>query len=67
MKEVMKGRITQEVKRKEKRQEYISALIGIIIGLSLGLVTSIYMYKDAESCHELMEENKLLKELLYNN
>ena len=67
MKEVMKGRITQEVKRKERRQEYISALIGIIIGLSLGLVTSIFMYKDAESCHELMEENKLLKELLYNN
>lgn len=67
MKDVMKGRITQEVKEKEKRQEYISALIGIIIGLSLGLVTSIFMYKDAESCHELMEENKLLKELLYNN
>jgi hypothetical protein len=67
MKEIIKGRITQEVKEKEKRQEYISALVGIIIGLSFGLISSIYMYKDAESCHELMEENKLLKELLYNN
>jgi hypothetical protein len=67
MKEIMKGRITQEVKRKERRQEYISALIGIIIGLSFGLVASVFMYKDAESCHELLEENRLLKELLYNN
>ena len=65
MKEIIKGKITQEAK--EVRHEYISALIGIIIGLSLGLVTSIFMYKDAESCHELMEENKLLKELLYND
>jgi len=67
MKEIIKGRITQEVKRKERRQEYISAFIGIVIGLSLGLVTSVFMYKDVESCHELLEENKLLKELLYNN
>lgn len=67
MKEVMKGRITQEVKRKERRQDYISAFIGIMIGLSLWLVTSIFMYKDAESCHELLEENRILKELLYNN
>jgi len=67
MKEIMKGRITQEAKRKERRQEYISAFIGIVIGLSLGLVASVFMYKDAESCHELLEENKLLKELLYNN
>jgi hypothetical protein len=67
MKEIIKGRITQEVKEKEKRQDYISALVGIIIGLSFGLISSIYMYNDAESCHELLEENRLLKELLYNH
>jgi len=67
MKEIIKGRITQEVKEKERRQEYISALVGIIIGLSFGLVASIFMYKDAESCHELLEANRILKELLYNN
>ena len=65
MKEIIKGRITQEVKEKEKRQDYISALVGIIIGLSFGLISSIYMYKDAESCHELLEENKLLKDMMY--
>ena len=67
MKEIIKGRIIKLEEEKDKKPEYISAFIGIIIGLSLGLVTSIFMYKDAESCHELMEENKLLKELLYNN
>ena len=67
MKEIMKGRITQEVKEKERRQEYISAFVGIVIGLSFGLVASVFMYKDVESCHELLEENRLLKELLYNN
>jgi archaellum biogenesis protein FlaJ (TadC family) len=67
MKEIMKGRITQEVKEKERRQEYISAFIGIVIGLSFGLVASVFMHKDVESCHELLEENRILKELLYNN
>lgn len=52
---------------KERRQEYISAFIGIVIGLSLWLVASIFTHKDAESCHELIEENRILKELLYNN
>ena len=52
---------------KERRQDYISAFIGIVIGLSLWLVASIFMHKDAESCHELLEENRILKELLYNN
>ena len=66
MKEIIKGRIIKLEEEKDKRPEYISAFIGIIIGLSLGLVTSIIMYKDAESCHELMEENRILKELLYN-
>ena len=65
MKEIIKGKITQEAKEKEIRHEYISALIGIIIGLSFGIISSIYLYKDAESCHELLEENRLLKEMLY--
>jgi hypothetical protein len=67
MKDIIKGRIIKLEEEKEKRPEYISAFIGIIIGLSFGIISSIYMYKDSESCHELMEENKLLKELLYNN
>ena len=67
MKDIIKGRIIKLEEEKDKRPEYISAFIGIIIGLSLGLVASIFMYKDAESCHELLEENRILKELLYNN
>jgi hypothetical protein len=67
MKDIIKGRIIKLEEEKNKRPEYISAFIGIIIGLSFGIISSIYMYKDAESCHELLEENRLLKELLYNN
>ena len=59
--------ISNRKKPVKKESEYTYAFIGIIIGLAMGVVTSIYMYKDAESCHELLEENRLLKELLYNN
>lgn len=67
MKDIIKGRIIKLEEEKDKRPEYFTAFVGIIIGLSLGLLTSIFMYKDAESCHELLEENRILKELLYNN
>jgi hypothetical protein len=50
----------------KKNSEYTYALIGIIIGLSFGILTSIYMYRDAERCNLLLEENKILKEILYN-
>lgn len=67
MKDIIKGRIIKLEEEKNKRPEYISAFVGIVIGLSLGLIASIFMYKDVESCHELLEENRILKELLYNN
>ena len=67
MKDIIKGRIIKLEEEKDKRPEYISAFVGIVIGLSLGLVASVFMYKDAESCHELLEENRVLKELLYND
>jgi hypothetical protein len=31
----------------------------------MGIITSIFMYRDAERCNSLLEENKLLKEMLY--
>jgi hypothetical protein len=65
MKDIIKGRLIKLDKEKDKKSEYISAFIGIIIGLSFGIISSIYMYKDAESCHELLEENRLLKEMMY--
>ncbi len=49
----------------KKSSEYIYAFIGVVIGLTMGILTSIYMYRDAERCNLLLEENKLLKEMLY--
>ena len=49
----------------KKSSEYTYAFIGILIGLSFGILTSIFMYRDAERCNSLLEENKLLKEMLY--
>jgi hypothetical protein len=49
----------------KKSSEYIYAFIGVVIGLTMGIITTIYMYRDAERCNLLLEENKLLKEMLY--
>ena len=49
----------------KKSSEYTYAFIGVVIGLTMGILTSIYMYRDAERCNLLLEENKLLKEMLY--
>ena len=49
----------------KKSSEYIYAFIGVIIGLTMGILTSIYMYRDVEKSKLLIEENKLLKEMLY--
>jgi len=80
MKEVLKGSSLNEHRQekeygwrpsvepkkiKERNSQYISAFLGIIIGLLIGITTSIYMYKDAQRCKLLIEENKLLKDMLY--
>jgi len=80
MKEILKGSSLNEhrqekeygwkaisLKKKpvKKSSEYIYAFIGVVIGLTMGIITTIYMYRDAERCNLLLEENKLLKEMLY--
>jgi hypothetical protein len=58
--------ISNRKKPVKKESEYTYAFIGIIIGLAMGIITSIFMYRDAERCNSLLEENKILKEILYN-
>ena len=80
MKEVLKGSSLNEHRQEKeygwksipgkkkpvkKSSEYTYAFIGVVIGLTMGILTSIYMYRDAERCNLLLEENKLLKEMLY--
>ena len=57
--------IPSKKKSVRKKSEYTYAFIGIIIGLSFGILTSILMYRDSQKCNLLLEENKLLKEMLY--
>ena len=57
--------ISSRKKPVRKNSEYTYAFIGVVIGLTMGIITSIFMYKDAETCNSLLEENKFLKEMLY--
>jgi len=57
--------IPSKKKPVKKSSEYIYAFIGVVIGLTMGILTSIFMYKDSQRCNLLLEENKLLKEMLY--
>ena len=81
MKEILKGSNLNEHRQEKeygwkpiphrkkpvkKSSEYTYAFIGVIIGLTMGIITSIFMYRDAERCNSLLEENKILKEILYN-
>lgn len=57
--------ISSRKKPVRKNSEYTYAFIGVVIGLTMGIITSIFMYRDAETCNSLLEENKFLKEMLY--
>ena len=79
MKEVLKNSLNEHRQEKEygwrpiphkrkpvkKSSEYTYAFIGILIGLAMGIIMSIFMYRDVEKSKLLIEENKLLKEMLY--
>jgi hypothetical protein len=49
----------------KKSSEYTYAFIGVLIGLAMGIIMSIFMYRDIEKSKLLIEENRLLKEMLY--
>ena len=57
--------ISSKKKPVKKSSEYTYAFIGILIGLAMGIIMSIFMYRDIEKSKLLIEENKLLKEMLY--
>jgi branched-subunit amino acid aminotransferase/4-amino-4-deoxychorismate lyase len=45
--------------------EKIAIVIGIIIGCILGGIMSHSILKDAKKCELLVEENKMLRDMLY--
>jgi ABC-type antimicrobial peptide transport system permease subunit len=47
-----------------KKESIISALVGSVIGLVLGYFMSMSMLEDAEKCRLLVEENKMLQQMV---
>lgn len=43
----------------------IAIAIGIVIGCVLGSIMSYSMLKDAKKCELLIEENKMLRDMIY--
>ena len=49
----------------ENKSSKIAAIIGIVIGCVLGSMMSYSMLKDAKKCELVIEENKMLRDMLY--
>lgn len=47
-----------------KREEVIAALIGSLIGLVLGYFMAMSILKDAEECKMVVEENRMLQQMI---
>ena len=49
----------------ESKSNKIAAIIGIIIGCIFGSMMSCSMLKEHKKCEILVEENKMLRDMIY--
>jgi hypothetical protein len=49
----------------ENKSSKIAAIIGIILGCIFGSLMAYSMLKDAKKCELVIEENKMLRDMLY--
>ena len=49
----------------ESKSYKIAAIIGVIIGCVIGSMMSYSILKETKKCEILVEENKMLKDMLY--
>ena len=49
----------------ESKSSKIDAIIGIIIGCIIGSMISYSMLKEHKKCEILVEENKMLRDMIY--
>ena len=49
----------------ENKSSKIAAIIGIILGCIFGSLMAYSMLKDAKKCELVVEENKMLRDMLY--
>ena len=49
----------------ESKIDKIAIIIGIVLGIIFGSLMSYSMLKDAKKCELVVEENKMLRDMLY--
>ena len=49
----------------ENKSSKIAAIIGVILGCIIGSIISSSMLKEHKKCEILVEENKMLRDMLY--
>jgi len=49
----------------DKRSKYITASLGLAIGIVVGVFIGSTMFRNIDQCEEVIQENKLLKDLIY--
>ena len=47
------------------RSKYITASLGLIIGIAIGVFIGMHMFRDTKQCEGVIQENKLLKDLIF--
>ena len=48
-----------------QRSKYVTASIGLLIGVVIGIFIGINMFRNIGQCEGVIQENKLLKDLIY--
>ena len=50
-----------------KRSKYITASLGLAIGIAIGIFIGSTMFRNNDHCDEVIQENKLLKDLIFQH
>jgi hypothetical protein len=50
-----------------QRSKYVTASIGLLIGVVIGIFIGINMFRNIDQCEGVIQENKLLKDLIYQH
>ena len=48
-----------------QRSKYVTASIGLLIGLVIGIFIGMTVFQEGNKCEEVIQENKLLKDLIF--
>jgi hypothetical protein len=48
-----------------RKIKYKAAAFGLAIGFAIGVFIGMNMFRDTKQCEGVIEENKLLKDLIY--